>query len=72
MLAVKANRQYTITDAEADGYQAQGYDILDDDGKVIKLGTGKTVTYSKYQSVVEENTALKAELEQLKAEKPAK
>lgn len=72
MIAVKANRQYTITDAEADGYQAQGYDILDDDGNVIKQGAGKTVPYSKYQAVVNENTELKAELEQMKAEKPAK
>ncbi|GEM_PF-1006941 len=63
MYAVKANRQYTITEAEIKGYQAQGYDIIGNDGEVLQHGAGKTVPYAKYR-------ALQNELEALKAAKP--
>ena len=32
MVAVKANKQYTITEAEKKSYLAQGYDIIGDNG----------------------------------------
>ena len=34
MVAVKANKQYTITEAEKKSYLAQGYDIIGDNGAV--------------------------------------
>ena len=36
MKAFKANKQYTITEAEKAGYLAQGYDIIDDTGAVVE------------------------------------
>lgn len=66
MYAVKANRQYTITEAESGRYQDQGYDILSDDGKtVLKSGKGKTVPYAKYQEAVDQTTKLQAQVADL-------
>ena len=41
MTAEKGNKVYTITEAEKDTYQSQGYDIFED-GKIIAYGKGKT------------------------------
>lgn len=57
--AVKANREYTITEAEKDFYQKQGFDIINDNGNVIQYGAGKTVPYEQYKKVVDELEALK-------------
>lgn len=61
MKAFKANKQYTITEAEKAGYLAQGYDIIDDAGTVVEHSPLATVPYSRYE-------AAEAEIEQLKAE----
>lgn len=74
MYAVKANRQYTITEAEKEQYQAAGYDIVDEAGRVQAHGAGKTVPYAKYQEaldrirVLEAQRAGKEELERLTVE----
>lgn len=68
MKAVKANKQYTITEAEKESYLAQGYDILDDKGKITERSPQAAVAYSEYEKLLKENTALKAENEQLKAD----
>lgn len=68
MKAVKANKQYTITEAEKASYLAQGYDILDDNGAVAEHSPQAAVTYSEYEKLLNENAALKAENEQLKAD----
>ena len=60
MKAVKNNREYTITEAEKDFYQKQGFDIIGDDGKVVQYGAGKTVPYDQYKKVVDELESLKA------------
>ena len=60
MKAVKANREYTITEAEKDFYQKQGFDIIGDDGKVVQYGAGKTVPYEQYKAILDELEALKA------------
>ncbi len=59
MKAVKANKEYAITEPEKKGYIEQGYDIVDDDGKVTAFGRGKTVPYDEYMKVVKELEALK-------------
>lgn len=61
MKAVKANKQYTISEAEKAGYLAQGYDIIDDNGAVIERSPLATVPYSQYEAAA-------AELEQLRGE----
>lgn len=68
MKAVKANKQYTISETEKPSYLAQGYDILDDDGSVIEHSPQAAVSYSEYEKQLNENTALKAEIERLKAD----
>lgn len=60
MRAVKNNREYTITEAEKDFYQKQGFDIIGDDGKVVQYGAGKTVPYEQYKAVLDELEALKS------------
>ena len=60
MRAVKANREYTITEAEKDFYQKQGFDIIGDDGNVVQYGAGKTVPYEQYKAVLDELEALKS------------
>ena len=81
MRAVKGNRQYTIDETQQKGYQDMGFDILDEDGKVIAYGRGKTVPYDDHMKAVKEierlqalaaeqsveNEALKAELAALQA-----
>lgn len=66
MKAVKENKVYTVTnEREIEFYRLKGYDIVDDDGNIIKYGAGKTVPYEKYKQAIDE-------LEQLKAKKSPK
>lgn len=60
MKAILANKVLTIESREQKHYQLIGYDITDDNGKIIAYGAGKTVPYEKYLKVVEELNALKA------------
>lgn len=75
MRAVKGNKEYTIDESQQKGYQDAGFDILDDDGKIIAYGRGKTVPYEDYVKAVKEIGKLQelaaernAEIEALKAE----
>lgn len=75
MKAVKENRQYTITDADVKSFVNDGYDIYDDNGKLIHYGIGKTVPFEKYAKLMaqveaknDEIVALRDEIESLKAE----
>ena len=63
MKAVKENKVSTLTnEQEAELYRLKGYDIVDDNGNILKYGAGKSVPYETYKTVVDE-------LEQLKAKK---
>ena len=68
MKAVKANKQYTIAETEKAAYLAQGYDIIDDSGAVVEHSPQATVTYSEYENVLNENAALRVELEKSKSD----
>lgn len=68
MKAVKGNKVYTIDEGVKARYQADGFDILDDSGKLIAAGKGKTVSYEEYQRVLDELNALKAEKQDNNAE----
>lgn len=68
MKAKKENKVYKITtESEKQRYLKEGYDIYDDNGNIIEYSPLKKIEYSKYANVVAENTALKTELEELKA-----
>ncbi len=61
------NRILTVSETEVNKYLQQGYDQIDDKGKVIKRATGgRTVPIAEYNRVLEENEKLKAEIEELK------
>lgn len=59
MKAVKENKIYTVDENSAKNYQAQGFDIYDENGKLVGYGANKKVTYEEYVKV-------KNELEELK------
>lgn len=59
MKAVKGNKEYAIEESQRKFYQDAGYDIIDDEGRIITYGRGKTVPYGEYEAV-------KRELEELK------
>ncbi len=68
MKAIKANKEYSITEQEKERYQKEGFDILDETGKVIAYGKGRTVPYERYMKVVEELDALKKKKTENKTE----
>lgn len=68
MKATKGNKVYTIDETQKAMYQAQGYDIVEDDGTVIQYGAGKTVSYEKYETLKREKLNLEEENKKLKAE----
>lgn len=63
MKATKGNKAYTITEKEKKRYTDAGYDIMDDTGKIIAYGRGKTVPYEQYEELKAENETLKASSE---------
>lgn len=75
MRAVKGNKEYTIDESQQKFYQDSGFDVLDDEGKTIAYGRGKTVPYDEYVKAVKEIERLQelaeerhTEIETLKAE----
>lgn len=68
MKASKGNKVYTIDETLKSSYQAQGYDILDDEGNIIQYGAGKTVSYEEYKSLEEKSIKLEEENKKLKDE----
>lgn len=69
MKAIKENRVYTITDAEKDAFQKEGYDIYSDDGEVIAYGVGKSVPFEKYVELMKQVEELKEEIASMSASK---
>lgn len=67
MKAVKGNKEYTINEASQKGYQDMGFDILDEDGKVVAYGRGKTVPYGDYVALMEENQKLHERIAELES-----
>lgn len=68
MRAVKGNREYTISESSQKGYQDMGFDILDEDGKVVAYGRGKTVPYGDHMALMAENQQLHARIAELQDE----
>lgn len=68
MKAVKGNKEYTINVAQKKSYQENGFDIVDDDGKLITYGKGKTVPYSDYAALRKENEELCKKIKELESE----
>lgn len=62
MKAVKENKVYTIDETQHKAYAAQGFDITDENGRIIEYAAGKTVPYSQYAALLAENNRLKKQL----------
>lgn len=60
MFAKKANKVYRVDEESKDRYLKQGFDITDDEGKVIEHSPQATVPYSKYEAALKEIEELKA------------
>lgn len=83
MRAVKANKEYVVTEENKTFYVKQGFDIIDEAGNLVAYGAGKTVPYDDHMKAVkeverlqrlcaelqEEKSNLRKKLETLKAEK---
>lgn len=83
MKAVKANKEYVVTEVNKAFYVKQGFDIIDEAGNLVAYGAGKTVPYDDHMQAVreverlqklctelqDEKADLQKELEALKAEK---
>lgn len=74
MRAVKNNKEYIIDEKQKKSYQDAGFDIYNDDGKMIAYGKGKTVPYGDYAALAErvktaeeENEILKDKVVELEA-----
>lgn len=62
MVAEKGNKVYTIDESMKAQYQNDGFDIKDDNGKIIACGKGKTISYEEYEKLKQENEELKKKL----------
>ena len=62
MLAKKLNRVYTIDESEKDKYLKNGFDIVNEKGKVVEHAETKTITFAAHNKEVAE---LKAQIEEL-------
>lgn len=65
MKAEKGNREYYIEESQKKFYQDRGFDIKDDDSKVIAYGRGKTVSYNEYEKVTARNKELEEQVAEL-------
>lgn len=69
MRARKENKVYQVsTDAEKQRYLKAGYDIYDDDGKIVEHSPLKKVAYAELDKEKKQNIELKAEIEALREE----
>lgn len=66
MRAVKGNKSYIVDEKTKARYLGDGFDIVDDNGKVLESGKGKMVNYEQYQKLAETLKALQAENKDLK------
>lgn len=63
MYAKKLNKVYQVeTMPEMQRYLAMGFDIYNDNGEIVKHNPSKTIAYTEYQRLLEENNDLRAEL----------
>lgn len=59
MLAIKDNKVYRIDKNSKEKYLAQGFDIFDDNGKIVEYSPSATVSRAEYNKVLAELNALK-------------
>lgn len=60
MIAVKGNKVYRTDENSKETYLAQGFDICDENGKIIEYSSTGTVSRAEYNKVLSELNALKS------------
>ncbi len=60
MIAVKENKVYRVDENSRASYLAKGFDICDDNGKIIEYSVSGTVSRADYEKVLAELNALKS------------
>ena len=68
MKAQRANRVYTITEADAPSFLNEGFDVYNDDGTLYAYGKGKTVPYDTYMKAKERIKELEDHIDALEGE----
>lgn len=66
MKAIKANKQYTISESEKASYLAQGFDIYGDDSELIERSSSSTVSRREYDELLEKYNKVVSENKKLK------
>lgn len=66
MVAIKENREYTITEADVQSFANDGYDVYDDNGNLIAYGVGKAVPFEKYMKLMKQVEGLQDEIIELR------
>lgn len=69
LYAVRGNKYLKIEEKEKSYYLAQGFDIVEIDGKkakTLETAPNKTVSYNKHQEALDKIAALEKELKALK------
>lgn len=51
MRAVRSNQEYFVTEETKEAYLKDGFDIYDDDGKLLEHGKGRRVSQQDYEKV---------------------
>lgn len=69
MKATKGNKTYSIDETQRKHYIEGGFDIVDNDGKVLDHGRGKTVPYDEYMKIKESHENLLQEYASLEETK---
>ena len=71
MRAKKENKVYDINEIQKEAYLKEGYDIYDNDGKVIEYSPKKVITYNEHLKIIEDlkkandSTELNAKIDEL-------
>lgn len=60
MLAVKDNKVYRTDENSKEEYLAQGFNICDDNGKIVEYSPSATVSRAEYDKALAELHALKS------------
>lgn len=65
MKAKKENKVYDVNETTKIRYLAEGFDIYDDNGKILEMSDKKTISYEEYEKVLNEIKKLKKENKEL-------
>ena len=69
MKAKKENKVYTIDETRKKAYLSEGYDIYDENDKLIEYSPKKLIAYAEYMKLSKEKEELTNQVQELSKEK---